>query len=52
MNAVLSETNIRQRLDQLGFLPVGGTQAEAEAYVESEIVRWGEVVRKIGLKVD
>ena len=52
VNAVLAEKDIRQRLDQLGFLPVGGTLAEAEAYVQSEIVRWGEVVRKIGLKVE
>jgi tripartite-type tricarboxylate transporter receptor subunit TctC len=52
INAVLAESDIRARLDQLGVLPVGGPPAVAEAYVHSEIQRWGEVVRSIGLKVD
>jgi tripartite-type tricarboxylate transporter receptor subunit TctC len=52
INAVLAEKPIRQRLDQLGMLPVGGSLAESEAYVRSEIKKWGEVVRKIGLKVE
>ena len=52
VNAVLAEKPILQRLDQLGMLPVGGSLAESEAYVRSEIKKWGEVVRKIGLKVE
>jgi tripartite-type tricarboxylate transporter receptor subunit TctC len=52
INAVLAEKPILQRLDQLGMLPVGGSLTESEAYVRSEIKKWGEVVRKIGLKVE
>jgi tripartite-type tricarboxylate transporter receptor subunit TctC len=52
INAVLAESDIRARLDQLGVLPVGGPSAVAEAYVHAEIRRWGEVVRSIGLKGD
>ncbi len=52
INAVLAESDIRARLDQLGVLPVGGPPSVAEAYVHSEIRRWGEVVRSIGLRVD
>ena len=52
INAVLAEKPIPQRLDQLGMLPVGGSLTESEAYVRSEIKKWGEVVRKIGLKVE
>ena len=52
VNAVLGESDVRARLDQLGVLPVGGSLAEAEAYVHSEIRRWGDVVRYIGLRVD
>jgi tripartite-type tricarboxylate transporter receptor subunit TctC len=51
-DAVLAEGDIRARLDQIGVLPVGGPPAAAEAYVHSEIRRWGEVVRSIGLRVD
>lgn len=52
VNTVLAEKDIRHRLDQLGFVPVGGTMAKAETYVNSEIARWGDVVRKIGLKME
>ena len=52
VNAVLAEKPILQRLDQLGMLPVGGSLADSETYVRSEIKKWGEVVRKIGLKVE
>jgi hypothetical protein len=34
------------------MLPVGGSLAESDAYVRSEIRKWGEVVRKIGLRVE
>jgi tripartite-type tricarboxylate transporter receptor subunit TctC len=52
LNAVLSEQDIRRRLDGVALTPVGGSLAEAEAYVQSEIARWGDVVRKIGLRVE
>jgi tripartite-type tricarboxylate transporter receptor subunit TctC len=52
INAVLAESDIRVRLDELGVLPVGGPPTSAEAYVHAEIRRWGEVVRSIGLRVD
>jgi tripartite-type tricarboxylate transporter receptor subunit TctC len=52
VNAVLAEKPVLERLDQLGMLPVGGSLAESDAYVRSEIRKWGEVVRKIGLRVE
>jgi tripartite-type tricarboxylate transporter receptor subunit TctC len=52
VNAMLGESAILARLEQLGILPVGGTLAASDAYVQSEIKKWGDVVRRIGLKVD
>jgi tripartite-type tricarboxylate transporter receptor subunit TctC len=52
INAVLAESDIRARLDKIGVLPVSGSPSVAEAYVHSEVRRWGEVVRSIGLRVD
>ncbi|RPI30304.1 MAG: hypothetical protein EHM67_19065 [Hyphomicrobiaceae bacterium] len=52
INGVLAETAIRQRLEQLGMLPLGGSLDTSEAYVRPEIKKWGEVVRSLGLKVD
>jgi tripartite-type tricarboxylate transporter receptor subunit TctC len=51
-NAVLAEAPIRERLEQLGMLPVGGSSAASEAYVRSEIKKWGEVVRSLGVKLE
>ena len=51
-DAVLAETAIRERLAQLGMLPIGGSLDSGETYVRSEIGKWGEVVRTLGLKVE
>ncbi len=52
MNAVLAEKTIRERLDQLGLLPVGGSLDSSEDYVRSEIKKWAEVVRSLGVKLE
>ena len=52
INAVLAEAAIRERFDQLGMLPVGGSLDSSEAYVRSEIKKWGDVVRALGVKVE
>jgi tripartite-type tricarboxylate transporter receptor subunit TctC len=51
-NAVLVEAAIAERLEQLGMVAVGGSPENSETYVRSEIKKWGEVVRSLGLKVD
>jgi tripartite-type tricarboxylate transporter receptor subunit TctC len=51
-NAVLTETAIGERLEQLGMVPVGGSPDSSEAYVRSEIKKWGEVVRSLGVKAE
>jgi len=51
-NAVLAEAAIRERLAQLGMLPIGGSLDSGEAYVRSEISKWGDVVRSLGLRVE
>jgi len=51
-NAVLAEAPIRERLEQLGMLPVGGAPEASEAYVHSEIKKWGDVVRNLGVKIE
>jgi tripartite-type tricarboxylate transporter receptor subunit TctC len=51
-NAVLAEAPIRERLEPLGLLPVGGSPETSEAYVRAEIKKWGEVVRNLGLKLE
>ena len=51
-SAVLAEEPIHARLEQLGMLPVAGSPEASEAYVRTEIKKWGEVVRNLGLKLE
>jgi len=34
------------------MVPVGGSPDSAESYVRTEIKKWGEVVRSLGVKVE
>ena len=52
INAVIAEKPILERFDQLGLLPVGGSLAKGETYVRSEIKKWGEVVRSLGMRTE
>jgi tripartite-type tricarboxylate transporter receptor subunit TctC len=45
VNEVFQESAVRQRLLDLGFLPIGGTPAEYAAFLDSEVVRWRKVIK-------
>ena len=47
---ILGVAETRDRLLAQGFEPVGGTQAEFGAYIKSEIVKWGRVIKAAGIK--
>jgi tripartite-type tricarboxylate transporter receptor subunit TctC len=50
INAIVSGEEIRTRLKALGMLPAGtGTVPELQKFLDSEIVRWGQVVRDAGI---
>jgi len=40
---------VRDKLETLGNVPVGGTAAEAAAYIEAEAKRWHEILRSAGI---
>ncbi len=47
---ILGVAETRDRLLAQGFEPVGGTPAEFGAYIKSEIVKWGRVIKAAGIK--
>jgi tripartite-type tricarboxylate transporter receptor subunit TctC len=49
---VLATPAFRERLAATGFDPIGGSRAEATAYVGNELRRWGEVVRSLDVSID
>lgn len=42
--------DVRDRLINFGMEPVSGTSEEFTAYVKADYERWGQVVKKVGLK--
>ena len=52
MDAVLHQADVRARLIDYGIDPVGGKPEQFQAFIKAEAVRWGEVVKKSGVKLE
>ncbi len=52
INAILKDEQVLAQLRQLAFTPIGGSPQDLRRLIDSERVKWGEVVRKSGAKVD
>ena len=50
VNAVLATPDTRERLDALGFEPMGGSMQEFNRYLGDELRKWAKVVRETGAK--
>lgn len=48
----MNEPAVRERLNQAGIEPVSSTPEELKAYIESEAVKWGKLVRDAGITVN
>ncbi len=46
------ESDLTQRMKQLGMEPVGSTPAEFDALIRAEMEKWGRVVKASGAKAD
>jgi tripartite-type tricarboxylate transporter receptor subunit TctC len=49
---ILNSADVKERLAAMGTEPRSSTPEEFAAYIREEIAKWGEVVRKAGLKAD
>jgi tripartite-type tricarboxylate transporter receptor subunit TctC len=50
IRAIVAEPAVQKEFANRGLIPLtSGTPAELQAYVKSEIVRWGDVVRRAGV---
>lgn len=52
LNAIMRDPAIQAQLLKQGSQPIGGTPEDLSSLIASERVKWGEVVRKSGAKVD
>jgi tripartite-type tricarboxylate transporter receptor subunit TctC len=50
MRAIVAEPEVQKEFLRRGLIPLAsGTPAELQAFVKSEIARWGEVVKRAGV---
>jgi tripartite-type tricarboxylate transporter receptor subunit TctC len=52
LNAALSDPEVVKRMGAQGVSFVGGTPEQAETFLQSEITRWGDVIKKAGIKAE
>jgi tripartite-type tricarboxylate transporter receptor subunit TctC len=48
----LADADVRKRIEELGFLPVGNTRAEFAGYIQSELGAWAGIIRDNNIKLD
>jgi len=51
MNDAFAMPDVRSRLATMSMTPAGGSPADMAAFVKAETVRWGDVIRAAGIKV-
>jgi tripartite-type tricarboxylate transporter receptor subunit TctC len=50
--AALTDPEVMRLLRDQGAIPAGNSPAEFTAFIRSETARWGEVIRRAGVKPD
>lgn len=48
----MQRADVRERLLAIGVEPIANTPAEFRAYLKTEIPKWGEVIRRAGIRLD
>ena len=51
-NAALAYAPVKSRFEELGATPKGSTPAELASFLQSEIDKWGPVIREAKIRVD
>ena len=46
----LRHNEVKTRLTELGATPVGSTSADAATFLKSELARWADVAKRVGIK--
>ena len=49
---IINMPDVQKKIIELGAEPVGDTAEQFGAFVKTEVVKWGDVVKKSGAKVD
>jgi tripartite-type tricarboxylate transporter receptor subunit TctC len=52
LRSVVREPAVRARIEEQGAGPVGDTPEQFQAFINQEIARWSEVIRKADIQLD
>jgi tripartite-type tricarboxylate transporter receptor subunit TctC len=52
VDAISNDSELREKMKQLGVEPIGKGHAEAEAFFDEELVRWKKVIDQTGIKLE
>jgi tripartite-type tricarboxylate transporter receptor subunit TctC len=48
----MKDAEVRKRMADFGFEPIGNTPEEFGAFVKEDIARWAKLVKETGAKVE
>jgi tripartite-type tricarboxylate transporter receptor subunit TctC len=48
----INESDIKERFNQIGIVPVGNSPAQAATFLEEEIAKWAKVINTAGVKAE
>ena len=48
----INESDIKERFNQIGIVPVGNSPAQAAKFLEEEIAKWAKVINTAGVKAE
>jgi tripartite-type tricarboxylate transporter receptor subunit TctC len=51
INDTIKSPEVQKRLAAIGFDPISGSPAEADAMFKAEVAKWGKMVKTLGLSV-
>ena len=49
---IINTPEMKERLANLAFTPVGDTREQFARYIKAEIAKWGKAVRESGARAD
>ncbi len=49
---IMQTADMQQRLHDDGIVPVGNTRREFAAYIKAELVKWADVIKRSGARID
>ena len=52
LNAALAEPTLRPRIRDAGFIPGGGSSAEAAALLERDAARYASLIREADIRIE